>query len=181
MLRQVRQALFLGQVLANEPVGVFVGAAFPRMVRRREVKAGAGRLLDHGVGMEFRSVVGGDRPDRTGLAPNQLGRAPTQFATDFVEKLCFQQVAFHNLAWLEALGGAKADFDHDAFPSVKAAGYSAFFRFYTDRERKPKRSDPLDLACRTWILWRLRRTRRQSSGNGLPRWIPSSTISKLLR
>ena len=43
VLRQVRQALSLGQVLANEPVGVFVGPAFPRMVRRREVEAGAGR------------------------------------------------------------------------------------------------------------------------------------------
>ena len=44
VLRQVRHALFLGQVLTNEPVGVFVGSAFPRMVRRREVEAGAGRM-----------------------------------------------------------------------------------------------------------------------------------------
>ena len=63
MLRQVRHGLFLGQVLANEPVGVFVGPAFPRMVRRREVEAGAGRVLDRGVAMELGAVVGGDRPD----------------------------------------------------------------------------------------------------------------------
>ena len=75
MLRQVRHALFLGPVLANEPVGVFVGPAFPRMVRRREVKAGASRMLDHGVAMELGAVVGGDGPDRTGLAPKQLCRA----------------------------------------------------------------------------------------------------------
>ncbi len=72
MLRQVRHALFLGPVLANEPVGVFVGPAFPRMVRRREVKASASRMLDHGVAMELRPVV---CRNRTGLAPKQLCRA----------------------------------------------------------------------------------------------------------
>ncbi len=40
MLRQVRHALFLKQGLVNEPVGVFVGAAFPRMMGRGEVEAG---------------------------------------------------------------------------------------------------------------------------------------------
>ena len=59
VLCQVRHGLFLGQVLTNEPVGIFVGAAFPRMVGRREVKAGASRLLDRRVAMEFRPVVRG--------------------------------------------------------------------------------------------------------------------------
>ncbi len=67
VLRQEHHALFLGQVLANEPVGVFVGPAFPRMVRRREVEAGAGALLDRGVAVELGPVVRRDGPHGTRL------------------------------------------------------------------------------------------------------------------
>ncbi len=54
VLRQVFHALALGQVLPDQAVGVFVGAAFPGMVRRGEVEAGLGRMLDHRVAMELR-------------------------------------------------------------------------------------------------------------------------------
>ena len=51
--------------------GLMVVPAFPRMVRRREVKADAGRLLYRGTAMELRPVVCRNRPGRAGLASNQ--------------------------------------------------------------------------------------------------------------
>ena len=35
--------------LPDQAVGVFVGSAFPRVVRRREIKPGVGRAFDGGV------------------------------------------------------------------------------------------------------------------------------------
>ncbi len=78
MLRKPGHALALGEILPDQAVGVFVGAAFPRM-GRGEVEAGAGRLLDRRVAMELRPVVRRNRPDRAGLAPNQRCRAPVHF------------------------------------------------------------------------------------------------------
>ncbi len=49
MLRQVFHALALGQVLADQAVGVFVRAAFPGVVGRREIKPGVGRAFDDRV------------------------------------------------------------------------------------------------------------------------------------
>ncbi len=46
MLRQVFHALALGEILPDQAVGVFVGAAFPRMVGRGEVKRVLGRASD---------------------------------------------------------------------------------------------------------------------------------------
>jgi len=57
VLRQVFHVLALGQVLADQAVGVFVGPAFPRRMGRREIKPGVGRLLDRRVAMELRPVV----------------------------------------------------------------------------------------------------------------------------
>ena len=60
VLGQVRHAPALGQVLADQPVGVLVGPPFPGVVRRREVETGAGRPFDRRVVVELRLVVGGD-------------------------------------------------------------------------------------------------------------------------
>ncbi len=57
VLREPGHALARGEILPDEAVGVCVGAAFPRMMGRGEVKAGAGRLLDRRVAMELRPVV----------------------------------------------------------------------------------------------------------------------------
>ncbi len=49
VLREPSHALALGEILPDQAVDAFVGAAFPLMVRRREVEAGAGRLLGRRV------------------------------------------------------------------------------------------------------------------------------------
>jgi hypothetical protein len=67
----VSDALLLGQVLAEKAVGVLAGAAFPRVVRSREVEAGAGRGLDRFVAMELGAVVDGDGTDASLGASNQ--------------------------------------------------------------------------------------------------------------
>ena len=59
------------EVLADESVGVFVGAAFPGMVRIGEVEACAEVLLDVLVAMELDSVVGSDGADLVRLIGEQ--------------------------------------------------------------------------------------------------------------
>ena len=106
VLRQVRHALFLRQVLAKEPVGVFIGAAFPRMVRRREVEAGAGALLDRGVAVELGPVVRRDRPHGTRLAVNQLRRALVHVrrgAGPGPPEITFRQTAWPDSDWASAM------------------------------------------------------------------------------
>jgi hypothetical protein len=44
------------------------------------------------------------------------------------------------------MGGETFDLDPSAFPSMKAMIYSVFYRFYSDSERRPRRSDALDIA-----------------------------------
>ena len=50
----------LGGVLANEAVGVLIGAALPGVVRGREEEGDAGGGLDAFVAMELGAVVDGD-------------------------------------------------------------------------------------------------------------------------
>src|SRR6266511_2982815 len=53
MLGEVGHALALGEILAHEAVGVLIGAAFPRVMRSREVEARGGGSLEPGVVVEF--------------------------------------------------------------------------------------------------------------------------------
>ena len=57
VLPQVFHALALGEIRPDEAVDVFVDAAFPGMVRRREGKAGVVRAFDGGVAKEAIAVV----------------------------------------------------------------------------------------------------------------------------
>ena len=59
-LRELGHAGAFGNVLTDEAVGVFVGAALPGMMGSSEVKRGTGSSLDQGVIMELGAVVGGD-------------------------------------------------------------------------------------------------------------------------
>lgn len=113
----------------------FLTKAFDENGLRKELdnlSSGREEILDHLLGLVENYPPAGERYTDAEVL-------------DFVEKLCFQQVAFQNLQWIERRGGAKADFDHHAFPSVKAAAYSVFFKLYWDADRNPRPSDPFDL------------------------------------
>jgi len=61
----------LGEVLADESVGVLVGAAFPSMMWQSEVDSGVESLLEELVHVELGAVVGGDGMDGMRLVPEQ--------------------------------------------------------------------------------------------------------------
>src|SRR6266498_612620 len=75
VLGEVSHALALGQILAHEAIGVLVGAAFPGMMRRREVEAGRGGALEPGVVVEFGAVIDGARSHGMRLGGDELLRA----------------------------------------------------------------------------------------------------------
>ena len=60
MLGELSHGLTLGQILSDEAVGVFIGAALPGVIRGAEVECYAPPLFDLGVAMELSSVVGGE-------------------------------------------------------------------------------------------------------------------------
>src|SRR3989454_1889571 len=72
VLGEVSHALALRQVLAHEAIGVFVGAAFPRMVRRGEVETRRRRSLEAGGVVGFGFVFDGDGLHMIGLRGGQL-------------------------------------------------------------------------------------------------------------
>jgi hypothetical protein len=66
LLSECRHAGAFGYVLTDQAVGVFIGAALPRVMGRREVERDAGRALELGVVVELCAVVGGDGLNRCG-------------------------------------------------------------------------------------------------------------------
>lgn len=62
-LGEVGEGCAFGGVLADEAVGVFVGAALPGLVWVGEVEGGAEMLFDELVSVELGTVVGGDGLD----------------------------------------------------------------------------------------------------------------------
>src|SRR6266511_1606666 len=75
VLGEVGHALALGEILAEQAIGVFVGAAFPRMVRRGEVETYRRRSLEPGGVVEFGAVIDGDGLHGMGLRGDQLVHA----------------------------------------------------------------------------------------------------------
>src|SRR6266851_2491407 len=71
-LGEVGHALALGEILAEQAIGVFVGAAFPSMVWRGEVETRRRRSLEAGVVVEFGAVIDGDGLHVMGLRGDQL-------------------------------------------------------------------------------------------------------------
>ena len=51
---------FFGQILPYKPVDVFIGSAFPGMVRRRKIAYDRGYALYFLIAMEFRSIIEGN-------------------------------------------------------------------------------------------------------------------------
>ena len=74
-LRERTQGRALGQILAEQSVGVFVGAAFPGMVRRREVDAQSELPLDVLVAVELGAVIGSEGVDPVRFVAEQLDHA----------------------------------------------------------------------------------------------------------
>lgn len=75
-LAEVLHGAALGDVLSNEAVRVFVGAALPGVIRRGEVKEGAGGLLNVLVSVKLGSVVDSDRFEQVRVRSDQLNDAP---------------------------------------------------------------------------------------------------------
>ena len=61
LLRQGIQRPALGHILANQPVGILVEPALPRMVRMREIHRRLQRLADGRMVGKLLAVVGGNR------------------------------------------------------------------------------------------------------------------------
>lgn len=87
----------LGEVLAQQPVGVLVGPAVPRMVRRAEVALGADGLGEQLVLGELLAAVEGDRP-----------AGPPDRPGDLVDALALPAEAHDLLALLDGKMGVAA-------------------------------------------------------------------------
>ena len=72
VLGEVGHALSLGQILPDQTIRVFVGAALPRMMQRREIEASAGGPLELGVLVELRAIVDRDRAHGMELRADEL-------------------------------------------------------------------------------------------------------------
>jgi hypothetical protein len=67
----------LPEILPDQPIGVLVGAALPRVMRIGEIKHHPAARLDLLVAMEFAAVVRGDRPELSGMSRQQ--HAPARY------------------------------------------------------------------------------------------------------
>ncbi len=74
-LSEVGQRGAFGEILADETVCIFVGAALPGMVRSGEVDRGAEGALEVHVAVELDAVVGGDGAHRVRFAGEKLDQA----------------------------------------------------------------------------------------------------------
>src|SRR5436190_15968267 len=72
VLGEVGHALSFGQILPDQAVGVFVGAALPRVMRGGEVEAGGGGPLELGVVVKLCPIIDGDGLHGMGLRGDQL-------------------------------------------------------------------------------------------------------------
>ena len=57
--------------MAEQPIGVLVGPAFPRVMRGRKIEPGRDDLLKRGVAMKLGAIVHGDRPHGVRLLLDQ--------------------------------------------------------------------------------------------------------------
>ncbi len=65
----------LGQVLAEEPIGVFIGPAFPGVVGSGKVDSGVEALLECFIHVELGTVISGDGVDRMRFVAQNVGGA----------------------------------------------------------------------------------------------------------
>jgi hypothetical protein len=72
-LSEVGEVGAFAEVLSEEPVGVFVGAAFPGVMRSGEVDGGAEAALECFVHMELGTVIGSDSVDGMRFVAQDVG------------------------------------------------------------------------------------------------------------
>lgn len=63
----------------------------------------------------------------------------------FVEIAGFSQIAMRARDFAEKMSANAKEVDVDAFPSVKATTFTVFYKFYTDKTRRPSDSDAYDI------------------------------------
>lgn len=78
MLSDVSHACAFRDVLTDQAVRIFVGAALPRVIRRREEEAYASGSFDVGVVVKLGAVIGGDGFALLGMATNEIDHAPVE-------------------------------------------------------------------------------------------------------
>lgn len=64
---------------------------------------------------------------------------------EFLETTVFQMVAMLDYDFAQKIVGEGKAVDIDAFPSVKAIGFTVWHKFYADRTRRPSLSDAFDI------------------------------------
>lgn len=83
------------------------------------------------------SLVPNYLPDGETYTPHEVRR--------FVENAGFSQIAMRHRPFADKILASGEPFDIDAFPSVKAATFTVFHKFYADRMRRPSHSDAYDI------------------------------------
>ena len=79
--------------MSNESVCVFVGAAFPGVVRVGEVDRHVGGGLDRAIAVELGAVVGGDGVEGSRGVTNELDGSPVERSDGAVSELADQNEA----------------------------------------------------------------------------------------
>src|SRR5262245_62561403 len=86
-------AVSLGQVLAQEAIGILVGPALPGVMGCGEVEASRSCALDGPVTVELAAVVHCDRMDRSRLHANQMPHTPVDLRGGATSELAEHDVA----------------------------------------------------------------------------------------
>jgi hypothetical protein len=105
-----------------------------KSVRKQERKWNDGRdEIVRGIG----SLVANFPPERDTYTDSEI-----RF---FLEVTGLQQLVLRAPGFAELIIDNGETVDVDAFPSLKATAYTVFHKFYSDRTRKPTRSDAFDI------------------------------------
>lgn len=76
--------------------------------------------------------------------PKNKTYTPREVRT-FLEIAGFVQIAYHDVAFAQHVVDSGEAVEIDAFPAVKAVGFTVFHKFYVDKARAPSDSDAFDL------------------------------------
>lgn len=83
------------------------------------------------------SLVSNYLPAAGAYTPEELRR--------FIQFAGYSQIAMRHFQFAKELAGDVRELKIDAFPSVKAATFTVFYKFYADRTRRPLKSDAFDI------------------------------------
>lgn len=150
LLSKVSEVGAFGEILAEETIGILVGAAFPSVVRVGEVELGVQLARDIFEAMEFGAVVGGEAADGMGFVLEQEdGSAGGERGSGLGEFADANEAAFAFDGGGDA--GLAAAMDGVQFP-VAEAGASVHHEGRWSIMVLPARRPRL-----SWRPWRLRR------------------------